>query len=198
MIELVYKVGSENPSVTNKTDILQSSSHKASGFFSPLSDEFDVPPTPEGTPAQAPVAHKGSIHTLKANSSNIDLTIFTANVDVRLDEKMAGELVRATKKNPPSRLRYDLIYVSFMVKHILERVINLAKTGKDEYDSSIRAEEEAGHTGSVFQRLRADLEGFVTSLRIKLLINPPNRTGSTRVFIVGVYCLYFVGKFIVL
>jgi hypothetical protein len=54
-----------------------------------------------------------SINILEARSSNIVLTIFAANVDVRLDEKMAVEPLRATKKNPPSRMRYELIYVSF-------------------------------------------------------------------------------------
>ena len=122
MVELVCKVGSEKPPVMSKTDILKSLTQEASGFFSPLSDGFEVSPMPQGTPTQAPAAHKESTHLLEANSSNVDLTIFAANVDVRVDQKMAGELVRATKKDPPSRLRYQLIYVSFTVlKHILEK-----------------------------------------------------------------------------
>ena len=121
VVELVYKAGSEKPSVTSKTDILRSSSHEAGGFFSPLSDEFEASPTPQGTPTQVPVVHEESIYLLEANSLNIVLTIFAANVAVRLDKKMAGELLRATKKNPPSRLRYELIYVCFtVVKRILK------------------------------------------------------------------------------
>ena len=121
VVELVYKVGSEKSSVTFKTDILESSSHKDSGFFSPPSDGFEASPTPRGMPTQAPVVQTKSIHLLGVNSLNIVLTIFTANVGVRLDEKVAGELLRATKKNPPSRLCYELIYVSFAaVKHILK------------------------------------------------------------------------------
>ena len=96
--------------------------------------------------------------------------MFAANVDVRVDKKMAGELLRATKKNPPSRLRYELVYVSLtVVKHGIfsKWVLTFAKTGKDEYDSSV--EEEAAYaTGSVFQGLRADLEGFVTSLEVNV------------------------------
>jgi hypothetical protein len=58
---------------------------------------------------------------LEANSSNVVLTIFAANVDVRLDKKMTTELLRSTKKNPPSRLRYELIYVSStIVKRIFK------------------------------------------------------------------------------
>jgi hypothetical protein len=125
VVGLVYEVGSEKPSITSKTDILNSSSHKASGFFSPLSDGIEASATPQGTPIQVPVVRKESIHLLEAHSSNIVSTIFAANVDVRVDEKMAGEVLRATKKNPPSRLRYELIYVSFtvtVVKHILKMV----------------------------------------------------------------------------
>jgi hypothetical protein len=67
------------------------------------------------------VAPKESINLLEANSSNVVLTIFAANVDVRLDKKMTAELLRSTKKKPPSRLRYELIYVSAtVVKRILE------------------------------------------------------------------------------
>jgi hypothetical protein len=102
-----YKVSSEKPPVTSKTDILKSSSHETDGFFSSLSDGIE-----DSSP---PLAHNESIQLLEPN---IDLTIFAANIDVRVDKKMTEELVRATKKNPPSRLRYELIYVSFaVVKH---------------------------------------------------------------------------------
>jgi hypothetical protein len=133
VVELVYKykVGSEKPPVTSKTDILKSSSHEADGFFSPLSDGFEESPTPQRTPKQVPVAHNESIHLLEANSSNIDLTIFAANIDVRVDKKMTGELVRATKKNPPSRLRYELIFVSFaVIRHILKMGSNSCSDGE--------------------------------------------------------------------
>ena len=46
------------------------------------------------------------------NETNITLSIFSADVNVRLDKKMATELHRSTKKNPPSKLKYELIYVS--------------------------------------------------------------------------------------
>jgi hypothetical protein len=46
-------------------------------------------------------------------------------------------------------------------------VLTSEKTGKDEFDSSVKAEEKAAYaTGSVFQGLRADLEGFVASFRV--------------------------------
>jgi hypothetical protein len=121
VVGLVYKVGSEKPSVASNTDILKSSSHKTSGFFSPLPDGFKASSTRQGTSAQVPVVHKESINLLDANSSKIVLSIFSANIDVRVDKKMARELVRATKKKPPNRLRYEFIYVSFtVVTHILK------------------------------------------------------------------------------
>ena len=67
-------------------------------------------------------------------------------------------------------------------------VLTSAQTGKDEYDASVKAEEKAAYaTGSVFQGLRADLEGLVTSLRVNVMIDPSNRTGSARVFIVSIH-----------
>lgn len=76
--------------------------------------------------------------------------------------------------------------------------LSLAHMGKEEYDSSVKAEEKAAYaTRSLFQGLRADLEGFVTSVRVKVMIDPLDRTGLTRVFIVSVKCLLLLqGSFI--
>jgi hypothetical protein len=71
-------------------------------------------------------------------------------------------------------------------------VLIFVQTGKEEYDSSVKAEEDVAYaTGRVFQRLRADLEGFVASPRVKVLTDPLNRTGLTRVFIVSIECPHF-------
>jgi len=186
VVRWIYNVGSEKPSATSRTDFLETASDQTNGFFSPQSNGFKASSMPQETPTSATL--------LEAHSSNIALTIFTANVDVRLDKKMTEELLRSTKKNPPSRLRYELIYVGFaVITRMFELVLKFAQTGKDEYDSSVKAEEEAEHsTGSVFQGLRADLEGFVTSLRVNVIIDLTNRTGSTRVFIVSVNCFNFL------
>jgi len=58
---------------------------------------------------------KEPINLLEATSTDIGLTLFAANVEVRLDNKMTGELLRSTLKKPPSRLRCELIYVSTTV-----------------------------------------------------------------------------------
>ncbi|KAH8983017.1 hypothetical protein EDB92DRAFT_1804081, partial [Lactarius akahatsu] len=146
----VYTVESEKR-LARRTDTSKvlSSKKKLGGFLS----LFSGGPS-RRSPTPAPAALKQPINLLGAVSSSVVLTIFTANVDVRLDKKMTAELLRATKKTPPSRLRYELTYME-----------------KDQYDSSVKAEERAAHaTGSVFRGLRADLEGQVA-------------TGSARVFI---------------
>jgi hypothetical protein len=108
VVRWVYTVGIEKPSAISKTDTLKTGSH----HFLPLFDgiESESSSTLEG----APVVPE-PINLLEAKSSNIVFTIFAANVDVQLDEKMTVELVSATKKNFPSRLHYELIYVSFTV-----------------------------------------------------------------------------------
>jgi hypothetical protein len=111
VVRWVYDVGSEKPSTTTKADPLEMATHQTNGFFSQQSDGSEAG-TPEVTPSMVP---KEPTNLLEAHSSNIALTIFTANVDVRLDKRMTEELLRSTKKNPPSRLRYELIYVSPMV-----------------------------------------------------------------------------------
>lgn len=48
---------------------------------------------------------------LQINETSVVLAVFSADVDVTLDERMKRELLRATKKNAPQKMRYELIYV---------------------------------------------------------------------------------------
>ena len=48
---------------------------------------------------------------LEVDQSSVVLTLFTAEVDVELSQKMLVELHRSVKKNPPHALKYELIYV---------------------------------------------------------------------------------------
>ena len=106
VVRWVYNVDSERPSTTCSTDTIRTARHQTRGFFLPRSNLFETSSTP------APIVHKEPINLFEATSSNIVLTVFAANVDVQLDKKMTGELLRSTMKKPPSRLRYELIYVS--------------------------------------------------------------------------------------
>jgi Protein of unknown function (DUF3684) len=105
VVRWVYNVGSENPSTISKRDPLKTGTHQTSSFFSPESDPFEESST------SAPMLPKEPINPFEVASSNIALTIFAANVNVRLDEKMTEELLRSTLKKPPSRLRYELLFV---------------------------------------------------------------------------------------
>ncbi|KAF8128969.1 hypothetical protein EV363DRAFT_1220883 [Boletus edulis] len=119
------------------------------GFFSSLVSALTSQSTPQPeTPALPPQPPKDPAELY---DMNVTLTVFTAEVDVKVDKKLSAELLRSTKKNPPMRLEYDLIY-----------------TGKDEYDQSLADDKNQPLAcGSIFQGLRADLNGF----------------GHTRIFI---------------
>ncbi|KIJ58355.1 hypothetical protein HYDPIDRAFT_119620 [Hydnomerulius pinastri MD-312] len=79
---------------------------------------------------------------MRMHETKVDLTVFTAEVKVTVDEKLSKELNRCTKKNPPSRLKYSLIY-----------------TEKDKYDQScINEQKHPPEFPSAFRGLRADLD----------------------------------------
>ncbi|KAF8070283.1 hypothetical protein FPV67DRAFT_1486835 [Lyophyllum atratum] len=118
VMQLVYSSGSEKPRPT----ALKPKATGAGGFFS---SSKDIDPS-------------------AIKETSVSLSIFSVDVDVRLNKKIAAELHRSTKKNPPTRLKYELIY-----------------TAKDEYDASIKEDEQqSSSTGSIFQGLRADLDGL--------------------------------------
>lgn len=105
----VYAVGTEKRLLLN---ILEPRKPKG-GFFSSLVSAFtsQTMPQPE-TPAlpQQPPKDPTELHGM-----NVTLTVFTAEVDVKVDKKLSAELLRSTKKNPPARLKYDLIYVGILM-----------------------------------------------------------------------------------
>ena len=115
VVRWVYTVGSERVPATSKTDTMKTVTNQASGFFSSVFAGFGAPSTPRRKPTPVKVAPKESTNLLEVNSSNLVVTIFAANVDVRLDKRMTAKLQHSTLKKPPSRLRYELIYVSTTV-----------------------------------------------------------------------------------
>ncbi|KAJ6497900.1 hypothetical protein C8R45DRAFT_984590 [Mycena sanguinolenta] len=107
--------------------------------------------TPQRVATPLPSEPEEVVDPLTVNETSVSLSIFSAEADVHLDKKFAAELQRSTKKNPPNKVKYQLIY-----------------TAKDEYDASKREDEQQPFaTGSIFQGLRADMDG----------------TGAARVFI---------------
>ncbi|KAG6335719.1 hypothetical protein ID866_3377 [Astraeus odoratus] len=138
VMQAVYAVGAE------KRPVLPTQPRKSqSGFFSSLIATFTSTSTSlrqESLPPATPL----SKDLTEVRVTSVTLTIFNAEVNVKVDKKLSAELLRSTKKNPPQQLRYSLIY-----------------TGKDEYDQSIAAEKDQpdSTSGSIFQGLRADLNG---------------------------------------
>nr|VWO98846.1 Uncharacterized protein [Ganoderma boninense] len=144
VMQWVYMAGSEKPQ-PKKEPPRPAAGGGGGGFFSSLFSSFTSSNQPSRTIAPAapalPLVLKVDPKTVV--ESSVVLSIFTANVAVKLDQKMISELNRSTKKNPPTRMKYELIY-----------------TGKDAYDASKKEDEKQGRsTGSVFQGLRADLDG---------------------------------------
>ncbi|KAL0956086.1 hypothetical protein HGRIS_002254 [Hohenbuehelia grisea] len=155
----VYTSGSEKP---QRLAALLQPIQKSTGFFSSIFSALSTPATPQRTPTPLPPVPAPSEDetNLKTDETNLSLSIFSATVAVKVDKKRAAELLRATKKNPPSTLKYQLIY-----------------TGKDDYDASKKQDEEqAFSTGSIFQGLRADLEGH-NSTRIFIGHSTAQTTG---------------------
>ena len=90
--------------------------------LSGLSSFFGGGATPQRSPSPAPelpirshsLEQEEADETrrlLQVNTTGVVLTVFSADVDVTLDERMRKELLRATKKNAPQRMKYELIYV---------------------------------------------------------------------------------------
>lgn len=116
---------------------------KPGGFFSSLFG-FSTPQRGNAPlPVVAPKEEEKPLNPNDVINTSISLSIYSADVDVKLDNKTLNELQRSTKKRPPTKMKCALIY-----------------TGKNEYDSSTEEDKRLPFkTGSVFQGLRADIDG---------------------------------------
>ncbi|TFY51778.1 hypothetical protein EVJ58_g10387 [Rhodofomes roseus] len=144
LIRWVYLAGSEKVVPPKPA----AATAKSSGFFSSLFSSLSGTHTPQRatTPVPPPVVEQ--IDPTTVTETSVMLSIFSADVSVKLDTKLRSELHRSTKKNPPANMNLHLIY-----------------TGKDEYDASKKDDEKQPEkTGSVFQGLRADIEGQTTGI----------------------------------
>ncbi|KAF5326190.1 hypothetical protein D9611_000170 [Ephemerocybe angulata] len=151
VLKWVYSLGSEKKRIIPvmvKAVPKPSFGGLFSSIFSGLSSSPATPqrgPTPLPQPDTPEVDPQGDL--LTANDSAVSLTVYSAEVTTKLDRKFSAALHRSTKKEPPSKLRYELIY-----------------TGKREYDASVLEDSKyPSSTGSIFQGLRSDLEGLGTT-----------------------------------
>ena len=108
-MQWVYMAGTEKPQPKKEPP---KPATGGGGFFSSLFSSITGSGAPSRTmtptPAPSPVPQ---IDPRTIVESNVVLSIFAADVVVRLDKKMITELNRSTKKNPPTRMKYELIYV---------------------------------------------------------------------------------------
>lgn len=124
VMRCVYTTGSSKPRQPNtpKPAPKPISSGVTSGFFSSLFSSFTGVPSRSPTPAinTTPQVSHEEIEAKEAeerkrlrqvNETSVLLSVFAVDVNVTLDERLRRELQRATKKNPPSKLRLELIYV---------------------------------------------------------------------------------------
>ena len=118
-MQWVYSAGSSNKRRALPVAVRDARKTVTSGFFSGLSSFFggtpqrQPTPTPEASSLQSGIDEDAEEQRrlFQVNTTSVVLAVFLADVDVILDERMKRELLRATKKNAPQRLKYELIYV---------------------------------------------------------------------------------------
>jgi Protein of unknown function (DUF3684) len=121
-LRCVYTTGSEKPhppTVAKKAKL-----PTQGGFFSALFSNISAH-TPKRSSIDLPALPIEEVDPMAVYETNITLSIFSADVNVRLDKKMATELHRSTKKNPPSKLKYELIYVSGYISGVFRRYLQI-------------------------------------------------------------------------
>jgi hypothetical protein len=111
VMRCVYSAGTQKP---QKSSPASAKSNKAGhgGFLSTFSSFFSTGgSTPQRVATPLPTEPVATMDQLTVTETQVTLSVFSAEVDVKLNMKMASELHRSTKKNPPSKLKYELIYV---------------------------------------------------------------------------------------
>ena len=117
VMQWVYMAGTEKPQ-PKKEPPKPAAATGGGGFFSSLFSSFggSGQPSRTVTPAPAPPPVP-KVDPKTIVESSVVLSIFTADILVRLDQKMIAELNRSTKKNPPTRMKYELIYVRMTISY---------------------------------------------------------------------------------
>ena len=130
IMQWVYASGSAVKPRKRIQTAAQQQTRKAisSGFFSSLFSSFSSPQRGVSPNPEQPVEEHDDKEQeaeerrklLKVTETSVVLAVFSASVDVRLDANLREELLRATKKNSPTHMRYELIYVrETLIIHLL-------------------------------------------------------------------------------
>lgn len=111
VLRWVYSLGSEKKRALPVVNVPKPS---FGGLFSSIFSGFSGSSTPQRTVTPLPPPETPKTDLLAVNDSAVSLTVYSAEVTTKLDKKFSAALHRSTKKEPPSKLRYELIYVSRM------------------------------------------------------------------------------------
>jgi hypothetical protein len=107
----IYTSGTRKQSISKTTKSIPTA-----GFFSSLYSSFAKGGNSASRAPILPVAEAETpINPHEITQTGVSLSIFSATVQVNLDKKMTAELVRSTKKNPPSKMKFELIYVCLLL-----------------------------------------------------------------------------------
>lgn len=117
----VYAFGSDSTSAKEAQIIKSQSKPATSSFFASLnafSSFLSGPSIPkEPVDTRTPLQKLSAAEKLEVIERSVQLRIFTGNVDVKLPNKVAGEIERATRKKSPSKLGYQIVFVSRSSKY---------------------------------------------------------------------------------
>ena len=110
----MYTGGSERkppPRPDHRISKVPSSAGFFSSLFSSLSSSTGSNPLTPQSLSPLPLPTLEAPDPMAFISSHVILSIFCGEVEVRLTPKMTTELHRSTKKNPPTMMKLELIYV---------------------------------------------------------------------------------------
>lgn len=112
VLRLVYTGGSEKKP-PSRPESRAAKVPTNTGFFSSLFSSLSASTTPIAprTPPPLPPPSFEPPDPMGAVASHVILSIFCGEVEVSLTKKMTAELHRSTKKNPPTKMKLELIYV---------------------------------------------------------------------------------------
>jgi hypothetical protein len=105
----VHTSGTEKRRVTLPT---KKTAKELGGFFSSLFGSRPGSSIPQRTTTPVLPSTPKVIDPLAVNETSVSLMVFSASVRVQLERKLATEIHRSTKKNPPTQMKLELIYVS--------------------------------------------------------------------------------------
>lgn len=106
----VYTSGTEKKRVALPAKSTKQSG--GTGFFSSLFGSLAVGSIPQRATTPTPSSNPEAADPLAVNEVSVSLTVFSASIRVQLEKKLATEIYRSTKKNPPTQMKLELIYVS--------------------------------------------------------------------------------------